>query len=123
MQPSERRGGGVNVDDLSSEDRADRQFAHARQFCCCLYKLGQPSNDVQCWPTSAAASQDLAGQVRVLGLWSGPEFDNFVTVKSVWEKTTGGAVDWQGTQDLAHALEADDQAGTPPTSLCCRIWP
>ena len=74
---------------------------------------GSPATTSSAGPTSAAASEDLAGQVRVLGLWSGPEFDNFVTVKSVWEKTTGGAVDWQGTQDLAHALEADDQAGTP----------
>ena len=65
-------------------------------------------------PTSAIASHDLAGHVRVLGLWSGPEYDNFVTVKSVWEKSTGNTVDWQGTQDLPGALEADDQAGTPP---------
>ena len=65
-------------------------------------------------PTSAPTSQDLAGHVRVLGLWSGPEYDNFVTVKSVWEKDTGYTVDWQGTQDLSEALDADEQARTPP---------
>ncbi len=52
--------------------------------------------------------------MRVLGLWSGPEFDSFETVKSSWEKDTGGIVDWQGTQDLPGALAADVQAGTPP---------
>lgn len=64
-------------------------------------------------PTSAIAS-DPAGHVRVLGLWSGPEYENFITIKSVWEKSTGNTVDWQGTQDLPGALGVDDQAGTPP---------
>ena len=63
---------------------------------------------------SPSDSQDVARHVRVLGLWSGPEYDSFVTVKSAWEKSTGDTVDWQGTQDLTAALEADDQAGTPP---------
>jgi alpha-glucoside transport system substrate-binding protein len=49
----------------------------------------------------------------VLGLWSGPEYDNFVTVKSVWEKTTGDIVDWQAAQDLPGAVAADEAAGTP----------
>jgi alpha-glucoside transport system substrate-binding protein len=64
--------------------------------------------------SSASSSTVLAGHVKVLGVWSGPEYDNFVTVKSMWEKATGHTVDWQGTQDLPAALEADDQAGTPP---------
>lgn len=75
---------------------------------------GSPSAPVSVAPTSAAASQDMSKHVRVLGLWSGPEYNNFVTVKSVWETQTGDTVDWQGTQDLAGALDADDQAGTPP---------
>ncbi|HZV26549.1 MAG TPA: ABC transporter substrate-binding protein [Acidothermaceae bacterium] len=65
-------------------------------------------------PTSATASQDLSRHVRVLGLWSGPEYDNFVSVKSAWEKNTDDTVDWQGTQDLPGALDADEQAGNPP---------
>ena len=65
-------------------------------------------------PASATTSQDLAKHVRVLGLWSGPEYDSFATVKSGWEKSTGNTVDWQGTHDLPDALEADDRAGTSP---------
>ena len=52
--------------------------------------------------------------VRVLGLWSGPEFDSFVTVKSAWEQNTGGTVDWKGTRDLPGELDAQIEAGTPP---------
>jgi ABC-type glycerol-3-phosphate transport system substrate-binding protein len=49
-------------------------------------------------PTAAASttatSQNLNGaHVRVLGLWSGPELDSFMTVKAAWEKDTGGIVD------------------------------
>jgi alpha-glucoside transport system substrate-binding protein len=62
---------------------------------------------------STTSSGDSAETVRVLGLWSGPEYDSFDTVKSLWEKSTGNTVDWQGTQDVLDALEADDQAGTP----------
>jgi alpha-glucoside transport system substrate-binding protein len=47
-------------------------------------------------------------------VWSGPEFDSFVTVKSAWENDTGGRVDWEGTQDLPTALDARLQAGNPP---------
>ena len=64
-------------------------------------------------PISATTTEGPAGHVRVLGLWSGPEYDNFDTVKSVWERSTGDTVDWQGTQDLLDALDADDRAGTP----------
>jgi alpha-glucoside transport system substrate-binding protein len=68
-------------------------------------------------PTAAAtvASQNLNGaHVRVLGLWSGPELDSFMTVKSAWEKDTGGVVEWDGTQDLPAVLTARMQAGNPP---------
>jgi alpha-glucoside transport system substrate-binding protein len=62
-----------------------------------------------------AASQNLNGaHVRVLGLWSGPELDSFLTVKAAWEKDTGGIVDWEGTQDLPDLLTARMQAGNPP---------
>jgi len=64
-------------------------------------------------PTSSSTSEDPAGHVRVLGLWSCPEYDSFDTVKSEWEKSTGYTVDWEGSQDLLGALEAEDQAGTP----------
>ena len=73
-----------------------------------------PSTPASVAPTSAAASQELGGHVRVLGLWSGPEYDNFVTVKSIWEKQTGDTVDWQGTQDISEALDADAAVGTSP---------
>ncbi len=72
-------------------------------------------------PTKAstiAASQDSqelnGAHVSVLGLWSGPELDSFVTVKAVWETDTGGIVDWEGTQDLLDVLTARMQAGNPP---------
>ncbi len=63
---------------------------------------------------SVAPQSPSGAHVRVLGLWSGPEYDNFVTVKSAWENDTGDTVDWQGTQDLPDALAADSQAGNPP---------
>ena len=66
-------------------------------------------------PASAGVSSSPTGpQVHVLGLWSGPEYDNFVTVKSAWERSTGDTVDWQGTQDLPSALDADVRAGNSP---------
>jgi len=75
---------------------------------------GSPATTSSAAPTSVTAADDVARHVRVLGLWSGPEYDNFVTVKSAWEKSTGNTVDWQATQDLPDALRADDQAGSPP---------
>ena len=42
-----------------------------------------------------AASGIAGAHVRVLGLWSGLEFDSFVAVKSVWEQETGAVVDWE----------------------------
>jgi alpha-glucoside transport system substrate-binding protein len=74
-------------------------------------------------PTTAAptatsttvASPNLSGaQVRVLGLWSGPELDSFMTVKATWEKDTGAIVDWEGIQDLPGVLTERMQAGNPP---------
>jgi alpha-glucoside transport system substrate-binding protein len=62
-----------------------------------------------------APSQDLRGaHVKVLGLWSGPEFDSFEAVTSAWEKETGAIVDWEGTHDLPGALADHEQAGDPP---------
>jgi alpha-glucoside transport system substrate-binding protein len=64
---------------------------------------------------TSSASQGLQGEhVRVLGLWSGPEFDSFEAVKSVWEKETGAIVDWEATDDLAGTVAAHKQAGDPP---------
>lgn len=61
-------------------------------------------------PTHAGA----ADSVSVLGLWSGPELDSFVTVEKAWEKGSGFAVDWQGSQDPARDLAARIGAGKPP---------
>jgi alpha-glucoside transport system substrate-binding protein len=65
-------------------------------------------------PSSAIRSGAAPGSVRVLGLWSGPEYDSFATVKAAWEKETGGSVDWQSSQDLTGTLGDDEQAGHPP---------
>lgn len=74
-----------------------------------------PKTTVPAAVPSSAAAQNLDGaQVRVLGLWSGPELDSFGTVKSDWEKDTGGTVDWEGTQDLSTTLAARRRAGEPP---------
>src|SRR5689334_21935966 len=64
---------------------------------------------------ASSAAQNLNGaHVHVLGLWSGPELESFMTVKSAWEKDTGGIVDWEGTQNLPDVLTARIQAGNPP---------
>jgi alpha-glucoside transport system substrate-binding protein len=64
-------------------------------------------------PAAEPTTEGLNGaHVRVLGLWSGPELAAFQTVASAWEDQTGAIVDWEATQDLAGALNA--QAGTPP---------
>ena len=61
------------------------------------------------------ASENLTGaHVRVLGLWSGPEFDSFEAVKLAWEQETGAIVDWEATQDLPGALAGHMKAGDPP---------
>jgi alpha-glucoside transport system substrate-binding protein len=74
-----------------------------------------PTAAVPTVTSTSTASQDINGaHVGVLGLWSGPELDSFLTVKDAWEKDTGGTVDWQGTQDLPDDLDARTQAGNPP---------
>jgi alpha-glucoside transport system substrate-binding protein len=65
-------------------------------------------------PTTTASPSLDGAQVRVLGLWSGPELDSFMTVKSAWEKDSGGTIDWEGTQDLPDILTARLHAGDPP---------
>jgi alpha-glucoside transport system substrate-binding protein len=81
-------------------------------------RSGRQSTPTAAAPTAAptgGTAQSLTGaRVRVLGLWSGPEFDNFATVKASWEKATGGVVDWEGTEDLPGVLAARLQAGNPP---------
>ena len=65
--------------------------------------------------TTTGVPQNLNGaHVSVLGLWSGPELEPFMTVKAAWEKDSGGIVDWEGTQDLPKVLSARLQAGNPP---------
>jgi len=62
-----------------------------------------------------ATVQDLKGaHVGVLGVWSGPELDSFMTVKAAWETKTGGSIDWEGTHDLPGTLAAGLQEGNPP---------
>jgi alpha-glucoside transport system substrate-binding protein len=64
---------------------------------------------------SSSTSQDLKGaHVRVLGMWSGPELDNFMTVKSAWERDTGATVDWEATQGQASGFDASAPAGSQP---------
>jgi alpha-glucoside transport system substrate-binding protein len=73
----------------------------------------QPAATVE--PTTTVASRDPGDtHVRVLGLWSGPEFDSFVTVKSTWEQNTGGTVDWKAARDLSGELGTQIESGTPP---------
>ena len=68
--------------------------------------------------SAGAASTNSVGiggaHVRVLGLWSGPELDSFVAVKSAWEKASGAVVDWEATDDITRALANHRQAGDPP---------
>lgn len=49
-----------------------------------------------------------------MGLWSGPEFDSFTSVKAAWERDTGATVDWTGARDLARELLAQIDAGDAP---------
>lgn len=74
-----------------------------------------PTNPTAIATDHGPDATDLDGAtVDVLGLWSGPEYDAFVTVKDAWEEATGAAVDWQGTQDLSAVLDSRIQAGDPP---------
>lgn len=65
-------------------------------------------------PTAAESTDAAGATVHVFGLWSGPEFDSFETVASIWEQDTGGTVDWTGARDLPNELRAEVEAGTPP---------
>src|SRR6478672_8672979 len=66
-------------------------------------------------PATVASDGGLRGaHVHVLGLWSGPELDSFVAVKSIWERETGALVDWEPSTDLAGALSDHVSAGDPP---------
>jgi alpha-glucoside transport system substrate-binding protein len=62
---------------------------------------------------SAAHDVD-ASHVRVLGMWTGPEYDSFVSVKSTWEKDTGGVVDWEATRDPSASLDDSARTGDAP---------
>jgi alpha-glucoside transport system substrate-binding protein len=75
--------------------------------------ISQPTATTQTAATVASRDPE-DNHVRVLGLWSGPEFDSFVSVKSAWEQNTGGTVDWQGSRDLPGELDAQIERGTPP---------
>ena len=72
-------------------------------------------------PTTPAPAGIAGAHVRVLGLWSGPEFDSFVAVKSVWEQETGAVVDWEPSTDLASSLADQVGAGDPPDSGHWRV--
>lgn len=65
-------------------------------------------------PSSAPAQALKGAHVRVLGMWSGPELDNFMTVKSAWEHDTGATVDWEATQGQSNGLDASGPAGNQP---------
>jgi alpha-glucoside transport system substrate-binding protein len=65
-----------------------------------------------CSPDSSPGIE--GAHVRVAGLWSGPEFDSFVAVKSIWEQDTGAVVDWEPSTDLAGTLADQVRAGNPP---------
>jgi alpha-glucoside transport system substrate-binding protein len=65
-------------------------------------------------PATTVVTADPEHDVRVLGLWSGPELTSFETVKSAWEQSTGGTVEWTGARDLTGELHAQIAAGTPP---------
>lgn len=69
---------------------------------------------VGCTPKRSPTSPSSAGTVHVLGLWSGPELDAFMKVKSAWEGQTGARVDWQGTQNLDETLTEAIRAGHEP---------
>ena len=72
------------------------------------------TSPVTAGPTISGSFGLQGAHVHVLGLWSGPEFESFETVKSAWEKETGAIVDWESTDDLSGSLAAHLQAGDPP---------
>jgi alpha-glucoside transport system substrate-binding protein len=72
---------------------------------------GPPTTESAASTTASTAPSET---VHVLGVWSGPELASFMMVKSVWEKDTGGVVDWEGSRNLPADLDADLKAGHPP---------
>ncbi|MGE5462519.1 MAG: ABC transporter substrate-binding protein, partial [Syntrophothermus sp.] len=82
---------------------------------CARSAVTEPTTATPASAPTTTTSQNLNGaHVGVLGLWSGPELDSFMTVKAAWEKDSGGIVEWEGTQGLPEALSARMQAGNPP---------
>jgi alpha-glucoside transport system substrate-binding protein len=79
-----------------------------------------PAATASATATSSASSASpgslgiQGAHVHVLGLWSGPELDSFVAVKSAWEKASGAVVDWEATDDMTRTLADNRQAGDPP---------
>lgn len=65
-------------------------------------------------PAPEPSASTAGTEVDVVGLWSGPEHDAFVTVASAWEDDTGGTVAWQGSTDVARDLATRIDAGDPP---------
>ncbi len=65
-------------------------------------------------PTATTSTSPAGKHVTVLGVWSGPEYDSFASVKAAWEKETGNVVDWQGSENIAGDLTARIDAGHPP---------
>lgn len=63
---------------------------------------------------SPEPQESPGGVVDVLGLWSGPELDAFLTVEGRWEDATGHRLDWHGAQDVARDLARRLDAGDPP---------
>src|SRR4051794_10297600 len=65
-------------------------------------------------PAPTGSTPAAGRSVNVLGLWSGPEFDSFASVKAAWEQQTGNSVHWQGSENPAADLTARIEAGRPP---------
>lgn len=65
------------------------------------------STDAPAGDTSAEAPRVEGDHVRVVGLWSGPEFDSFEHIMTDWETSTGGVVDWKGVRDIGSAIDQD----------------
>ena len=73
-----------------------------------------PTSAAPTGPSAAQASDSAGSDVDVLGLWSGPELDSFLTVKAAWEADTGSTVAWDGTTDLAGELTSRIESGDAP---------
>lgn len=62
----------------------------------------------------APGQQDVSGDVRVLGAWSGQEQAAFEAVVAPFEEQTGISVAYESTRDLRGVLDAAIAAGDPP---------